>query len=232
MRKILFLVLLLGLQGCKAEVNNIPPTDLQLEGLRGKVKKLTEVTRMPNTAVVTQQVSTYGEDGYKTSLESLDNELDTEVLEFSTNGIVKYEPYINLMRKVASYDYEGKQLSEGKQKWSTLNEYTQTTTYITTPDIITTLKGKSNKEGLLLSIQIISKLTADNQEQLNVLSTMTYEGNGYQNGLVQKDVILKTEQKYEVANKAFDSFGNVTQQVIYTNEGVLFQEKIISYEYY
>ncbi|MGL4583351.1 MAG: hypothetical protein ACRCVU_10255 [Flavobacterium sp.] len=71
-----------------------------------------------------------------------------------------------------------------------------------------------------------------NKDQLHILSTMTYEDNGYQNGLVQKDVILNTEQRYEVSNNAFDSFGNVTQQVIYTNEGVLYQEKTIIYEYY
>ncbi|AJA67835.1 MULTISPECIES: hypothetical protein [Myroides] len=230
MIKRLMLVLAVMLVGCKSEGSTTPYSDAKLEGIRGKVKAVTEVIRMSDSNVVSQSISLYDKNGYKISMESLDNELDTELLEFSSNGILKYELYNGQQRVLKGYDYEGAVISEAIQKWSSPTAYTVVTSYTNTPSVSNTIKGAVDKEGKISSMQMIAK---DGESvQINSLTKFMFDNSGYQNGYIQKDVLASTDAKYIVMNKGYDSFGNITKQEVYLEQDVLVSEKEITYEYY
>lgn len=219
----------LTLMSCQKEVNT-PPTDWQLDGVRGKVKKMVVVTRTPDSEVVSQTINLYDSLGYKVSMESLDNEIDTEMLEFSTNGMIKYDQYKGKLRKVNGLDYEGKLISEATQKWASFKELTSTTFYPENKAMITMLKNVIDKEGRVISMQMTIK--SNDVEQANILTKWFYDESGYQSGFIQKDILNAKEDKFEVSNETFDKFGNVEEQTTYAMEGKVYNERRYSYEYY
>ncbi|WP_074744033.1 hypothetical protein [Myroides marinus] len=229
MKRILLFMLALTFMSCQKEVST-PPTDWQLDGVRGKVKKMVVLTRVPDTDIVSQTISLYDSLGYKVSMESLDNELDTELLEFSTNGMIKYEKYNGKLRKVNGLDYEGKVISEATQKWSSPKELVSTTHYTENRAMSTVIKYVCDKEGNVISMQMIVK--AGEVDQANVLTKWFYDESGYQNSFIQKDVLESKEDKFEISNETFDKFGNVEEQTTYTADRNVFNERRYSYEYY
>lgn len=244
MRKaLLFIVLLIGQYHYAQEF--VPPTDWQVEGLKGRVKKMTVVNIVDDKEVDKMEIF-YNTKGYRTN--TLIYDKDAEYTEYTEYTLVLgatniYMEYKDDKRYVLVPLYQEEENNQENGVEEVLKKDIFYTEYWTSDrqqvvvykDVDSYTKSMYNEDYKPMSKERYSKYSIDGKE--SVVTSNIYYAYTDNSELIRKDISSKSnngEEKsyYLYETQKRDKAGNILRRIVQDKEKKNRITEEFSYEYY
>lgn len=217
----------LAFMSCQKEVRT-PPTDWQLDGVRGKVKS---VMALSSNVLLGpgKHITQYDNQGYKISEEVFLDE--TKTGEYSLLARMDYTSYKDSVRSVNTYGADHKLYDVITYKWLTRDEYTTTIDNEDVKEEIHKEVVKTDDKGRQIYKVVLREYIDKKQVDTISKSIFEYDVRGYK-VLEKSSFGTESSGEIKITNLTFDKYANVTRKKISSEDIDANYEVEYTYEYY